>query len=57
MKTFAVLSGNVVSNVIVAESLEIAKSVEPTSIEINDSVLIGFIYDPKTETFKSPDTE
>jgi len=58
MATYAVLSDNIVQNIIVAGSLEIAETVtEKTCIEYNDSnpAGIGWTYDGKK--FVAPTTE
>jgi hypothetical protein len=57
MAYFAVLDGDSVSNVIVADSKEIAEQVTGFSCveyKIEDGVGIGSLYDEKTNTFSSP---
>jgi hypothetical protein len=57
MATFAVLSGNIVSNVIVADTKEIAELVtNNTCVEYTSEnpAGIGMIYDETTQTFSSP---
>lgn len=55
MAKFAVMSGNVVTNVIVADTLEEA-SVLGTCIEFTDEgpAGIGWVYDEATGTFSAP---
>ena len=53
MKKFAVLSGDTVSNIIVAESLEIAQSIVPGPIEVDDSVAIGSKFNSETRLFEA----
>ncbi len=55
-KTFAILSGNVVSNIITANTQEDAELVAPGCVEYTDSspVQIGWIYDTETGEFTSP---
>jgi hypothetical protein len=53
-KTFAILIGDVVSNVIVAESLEIAEAVmnaKCVEYTADNPAQIGWIYDEATENF------
>lgn len=61
MPNFAVLDGtNVVMNIIVAETLEIAEEVtHEECVEYTDDNLaeIGWIYDPETGKFSKPETE
>ena len=58
MANFAVLTGNFVTNVIVAETKEIAEQVtNATCIEYTDGVGIGHIYDFETGTFSVPVVE
>jgi hypothetical protein len=58
MAIFAVLNNdNVVTNVIVCESLELAKEVTGyVCVEITDEnpAAIGWIYNPETGTFSPP---
>jgi len=60
MANFAVLNQtNVVANIIVAETQEIAEDVtQATCIEYTDEnpAEIGWIYDPETGTFAPPET-
>ena len=60
MANFAVLDEtNVVTNIIVAETKEIAEDVtQATCIEYTDEnpAEIGWIYDPVTGTFAPPET-
>lgn len=58
MAKFAIINENIVSNTIVADSLEEA-SVIGTAIEYTDSnpADIGWIYDPVTKTFNKPEEE
>jgi len=55
-KTFAILNGNVVANIIVAETNEDAELVAPGCIEYNaDNVAqIGWLYDSETGIFAMP---
>ena len=58
MANFAVLIDNVVSNIIVADSKEIAEEVTTrTCIEYTDEnpAGIGWTYDPETGKFSSPE--
>ena len=59
MKTFAVLNGeNVVTNIIVCDSLEIAEQVtQCVCVEYTEEnpASIGWIYDPATNTFSPPE--
>jgi hypothetical protein len=61
MANFAVLNQtNVVANIIVAETQEIAEDVtKATCIEYTDAnpAEIGWIYDPVTGTFAPPEPE
>ena len=57
MPKFAVMNNDVVANIIVAESKEIAEAVTRfTCIEYaNESpVAVGFTYDSETNTFTNP---
>jgi hypothetical protein len=57
VKTFAVLDGTTVKNVIVAESQEIADMVTATTcIEYTPEkpAAIGWVYDEATDTFSDP---
>ena len=58
-KTFAILSGAIVSNVIVAETIEDAQFVAPNCVEYTTQNLafIGDVYDPETGLFSSPVVE
>lgn len=58
-KTFAILSGNIVANVIVAESKEIAESIVGSVIEYDDKnpASIGWEYDETTGKFSAPVVE
>ena len=60
MANFAVLNQtNIVANIIVAETQEIAEDVtKATCIEYTDEnrAEIGWIYDPETGTFAPPET-
>jgi|688.fasta_scaffold346121_4 hypothetical protein len=53
MAKFAVLNGNKISNVIIADTKEIAENLTNTTcIEILDSnVGLGYIYDSTTNSF------
>lgn len=56
-KTFAVLTGDIVSNVIVADSAEIAESLtNQTCVEYTpeNPAQIGWIYNAETEEFIFP---
>lgn len=56
-KTFAALSGNVVINVIVAETIEDAELAAGSSCaEYNENNVagIGYIYDSETGAFSAP---
>lgn len=57
MATFAVLSENVVTNVIVADTKEIAEQVCGTVAEytLENPAGIGWTYDPETGTFTNPE--
>lgn len=57
MANFAVLNGNIVSNIIVADTKYIAEQVTKTTcIEYTDQnpAGIGWIYDENTNTFSNP---
>lgn len=57
MSNFAVLSGDVVSNIIVADSLEIAEAVTGSiCIEYTNENPAGvnFLYNKETKTFTGP---
>lgn len=59
MANFAVINGDKVVNIIVAESLEDAeKNVSATCVQISNepgSPSIGWTYDASTETFATPE--
>jgi len=60
MPSYAVLNGNTVENLIMAETLEIAQAVTKTTcVEYVTPpyVGIGYIYNPTTNTFSAPVTE
>ena len=57
-KTFAIMSGRLVFNIIVAESKEIAELVsnsECIEITAEKPAAIGWIYNPETEIFSEPE--
>jgi hypothetical protein len=56
MATFAVLSGNYVTNVIVADTIEIAQEVcgEVAEYTLENPAGIGWVYDPESGTFSDP---
>jgi hypothetical protein len=59
---FAVLNrlGTKVHNIILAEKLEIARSVTPSElqvIEVDETVAIGDLWDAETKTFSKPTIE
>ena len=57
MATYAVLNGNQVENLIVAESLEIAEQVTAKTCILhqnNEPVLIGWVYDSAEQKFSAP---
>lgn len=55
MKTFAIISGNIVSNTIVANTLEDALIVASNPVDITGKpVGIGFTYDAETGEFTAP---
>ena len=55
MKTFAVISGNIVTNFIAAETLEDAQIAgEVVEIDPMKSNGFGWIYDKETNTFTEP---
>jgi hypothetical protein len=57
MANFAVLKNNIVDNIIVCDSLEIAEEVTgQVCVEYTDEnpAAIGWIYDPNTNTFSPP---
>lgn len=58
MPTYAVLNNNIVSNLIVADTLETAELVTKlTCVEYitPPNIEIGFIYNPDTNTFTDPE--
>ena len=60
MATFAVITGNTVSNVIVCDSKEVAEQITNTTcIEYTDEnpAGIGWTYDETTGTFSAPIAE
>lgn len=56
MKKFAILSGNKVENIIVADSIEDARAVVPGCVEIDEFQFcgVGAVYDKETNTFANP---
>ena len=56
-KTFAILNGDIVSNIITAETIEDAELVAPGCIEYTDEnpAQIDWIYDSKTNKFLAPE--
>jgi hypothetical protein len=58
-KTFAILSGDVVSNIITANTQEDAQLVAPGCIEYTpeNPAIIGWTYDPETGLFSDPAEE
>ena len=56
MKTFAVMSGNIVSNIIIAEDISDGEELGLTLIEYNpeNSSGIGYTYDEETGLFSPP---
>ena len=59
MANYAVINGDIVENIIVAESLEIAETVtEKTCIEYTDDApaYIGWAYDKETQKFNAVET-
>jgi hypothetical protein len=54
MVKFAVLSGDIVSNVIVADSIEIAKKLTGLKCIMSESSSIGDVYDAELGQFHSP---
>lgn len=56
MKTFAVMSGNLVTNCIVAEDISVGEQLGVTLIEytLENSAGIGYTYDENTGTFIPP---
>ena len=55
MANFAVLNGNTVQNIIVAESKEIAEEVTNSEcVECSVGVGIGMTYDPIKDEFGAP---
>lgn len=59
MKRFAVILGNIVSNIIVAETKEDAESVVSNCVEITEDIetSIGWTYDVETKLFSAPVVE
>lgn len=58
MTTYAMMSGNIVDNIIVADNKEAAEaSLRCTLIEIDieNSAGIGWIYDEQTKKFNPPE--
>ena len=58
MATFAVMGGNIVTNVIVADTLEEASVIGPCIQYTKENPAgIGWIYDEATGTFSAPVVE
>jgi hypothetical protein len=58
MPNYAVVSGNTVTNIIVADTKEIAKeATNATCVEytVNNPASIGWVYDEVSETFTNPE--
>lgn len=60
MPKYASLSGNIVNNIVAADTKEMAEiGTGQTCIEFDDSVKVesGYLYDSNTNTFSAPLTE
>jgi hypothetical protein len=59
MPKFAILNNNVVENLIICDTLEEAQTVG-NAVQCESKtqpIVIGFIYNPETNTFSRPTTE
>ena len=54
MTTFAVLQNNTVTNIIIAESKQIAEEVSRSECIESEVAGIGWVYDDKTGSFSNP---
>jgi hypothetical protein len=58
MPKFAIMNENIVSNLVLAETSEIASETHAglpaIRLNNNDNISIGFIYNPITKTFTNP---
>ena len=57
MAKFAVLSGNIVSNIIIADSIEVAEQLTGSICIMSDTPSVGWSYNAQTEEFTAPAIE